>query len=262
MNLQRPIDKIDEMKQATLETIDLAGRRVDYHLVQSKTAQKLRVRVGLNGVEVVRPLNKDTQELETFLEDNQDWIINQLDRTERLSSIRKPLKRMTGEILFRGMPTPVQVEKHSQRRRTNKVVLENGSLTIILGVKSNTSPVKSLENWLRRQAKDEIFRLLETLTQKLGKYPNKVYVMAQKTKWGNCSSLHNLSFNWRLIMAPDFVIKYLVTHEVVHLVVPDHSKRFWLTVQSLCPEMERAKQWLCANSDRLMTDMSHLCELQ
>ncbi|WP_404789279.1 M48 family metallopeptidase [Altericista sp. CCNU0014] len=243
------------MKQATLETIDLGGRKVDYHLVQSKTAQKLKVRVGLSGVEVVQPLKRDTQELEAFLEHNQGWIINQLDRAERLSSIRKPLKTTAGEILFRGIPTPIQVEENFQRKGTNKVVFENGTLTILLGVKSHTSPIKSLENWLRRQAKQEISRFLETLTQKLGKSPNKVYVMAQKTKWGNCSSLSNLSFNWRLIMAPDFVLKYLVTHEAVHLVVPDHSKRFWLTVQSLCPEMERAKQWLCANSDRLMTDM-------
>lgn len=257
--MPRPIDKTDEMKQATLETIDLGGRRIDYHLVQSKTAQKLRVRVGLNHVEVVQPPNRDAQELEAFLEDNQDWIINQLDRAERLSPIRNPLKKTIGEILFRGTPTPVKVEENSQRRGTNKVVFENGSLTIVLGSKSRTPPVKSLENWLRKQAKHEILRLLETLTKKLGKSPNQVYVMAQKTKWGNCSSLQNLSFNWRLIMAPDFVIKYLVTHEAVHLVVPDHSKRFWLTVQSLCLEMDRAKQWLCANSDRLMSDMSQVC---
>ncbi len=79
--------------------------------------------------------------------------------------------------------------------------------------------------------------------------------MDQRTKWGNCSPLQNLSFNWRLIMAPDFVLRYLVTHEAVHLAVPDHSKRFWLTVQSLCPEMERAKQWLCANSPKLLMEL-------
>jgi predicted metal-dependent hydrolase len=71
----------------------------------------------------------------------------------------------------------------------------------------------------------------------------------------NCSSLQNISFNWRLIMAPEFVLRYVVTHESVHLAVPDHSQKFWLTVQSLCPETERAKQWLCANSDVLRIDL-------
>jgi len=60
--------------------------------------------------------------------------------------------------------------------------------------------------------------------------------MGQRTKWGNCSLLPNLSFNWRLIMAPEAVLRYLVTHEAVHLAVPDHSQEFRLTVRSLCPE--------------------------
>ena len=76
--------------------------------------------------------------------------------------------------------------------------------------------------------------------------------MGQRTKWGNCSALGNLSFNWRLIMAPDFVLRYLVTHEAVHLAIPDHSQKFWLTVRSFCPETERAKQWLSANGHHLL----------
>jgi predicted metal-dependent hydrolase len=59
-----------------------------------------------------------------------------------------------------------------------------------------------------------------------------------------------------LVMAPDFVLHYIVTHEMVHLAVPDHSRKFWLTVQSLCPETERARQWLVANGQRI-----HLMEL-
>ena len=65
----------------------------------------------------------------------------------------------------------------------------------------------------------------------------------------------NLSFNWRLILAPDFVLRYFVTHETVHLVIPDHSAKFWLTVQSLCRETERAKQWLCSHQALLTIDL-------
>jgi len=67
--------------------------------------------------------------------------------------------------------------------------------------------------------------------------------------------LGNLSFNWRLVLAPDFVLRYLVTHEAVHLAIPDHSQKFWLTVQSLCPETERARQWLVAQAHRLLTPL-------
>jgi predicted metal-dependent hydrolase len=84
--------------------------------------------------------------------------------------------------------------------------------------------------------------------------------MDQRTKWGNCSSRRNLSFNWRLILAPDYVLRYIVTHEAVHLAVPDHSPKFWLTVQSLCPEMEKAKQWLRRHQAQLQVNLGTILE--
>ena len=56
-------------------------------------------------------------------------------------------------------------------------------------------------------------------------------------------------------MAPNYVLNYLVTHEAVHLAIPDHSKKFWLTVQSLCPETEKAKQWLASQGYKLLLDL-------
>jgi predicted metal-dependent hydrolase len=242
-----------------LRSINLGGRKLDYQLVQSKAARKLRVSIGLNGVEVVQPEARKNSEVEEFLLANVTWITSQLDRIERFRSIRKPQRSGAGEILYRGTPTPVYVEDIARFEGANKVVLKQGSILIARGRKSSTPPTKSLENWLRKQAREEIERHLEVVTWSLKQYPQKVYIMDQRTKWGNCSSLQNLSFNWRLIMAPDYVMGYLVTHEAVHLAVPDHSKRFWLTVQSLCPNMERAKQWLCANSHQLFIDLHQLC---
>jgi predicted metal-dependent hydrolase len=86
--------------------------------------------------------------------------------------------------------------------------------------------------------------------------PANIYVMGQRTKWGNCSAKGNLSFNWRLILAPEAIFRYLVTHELVHLAIPDHSQKFWLTVQSLCPDSEWARRWLSANGERLMVELS------
>ena len=243
------------MKAATLQSITLGGRKLDYRLVHSKAARKIRVRVGVAGVEVVQPEVRETNEIEAFLLANGAWIIGQLERIERFRSIRKPLRNGVGEILYRGTPTPVCVEDIARYRGANKIVFEHGRLVIVRGRKSGTPPVKSLENWLRKQAREEIERHLNTVTHKLKQYPRKVYVMGQRTKWGNCSALQNLSFNWRLIMAPDIVMRYLVTHEAVHLAVPDHSQRFWLTVQSLCPDMERARQWLSAHSHQLFIDL-------
>lgn len=242
------------MKTGTLDTIDLCGRKVDYLLVQSKFARKLRVRVGVKGVEVLRPDKRKPEDVTSFLHANGEWIISQLERVERFRLVRKPKLNNECEILYRGEPTAVVVEDIARRQGTNKVIFEPGRILIMRGRASQTPPSKSLENWLRKQARLQIEQQLEVVTHKLNRFPHKVYVMGQRTKWGNCSSLQNLSFNWRLIMAPDFVLRYLVTHEAVHLAVPDHSKRFWLSVRSLCRDTEKAKQWLSAHGHRLLFD--------
>ena len=108
---------------------------------------------------------------------------------------------------------------------------------------------------MRARVRVEIVKQVASVSQRLGVTPGRLYVMEQRTKWGNCSRRGNLSFNWRLIMATPSVLTYLVVHETLHLAIPDHSRKFWLTLQSICPEMERSRQWLAANSDLVRIDL-------
>jgi predicted metal-dependent hydrolase len=243
------------MQSSTPYRIRLGGRTVECRVVRSKGGRKLRVRVGPNGVEVIQPSTRNGEDLSEFLAKNGDWIVHQLDRAENLRRLRRPFRRPGGEILYRGETTPVRIERNATRATGNTVRLLGGELIVSLGPRSETAPARSLELWLRRQARSEIERQLQPITARLGHRPERVYVMGQRTKWGNCSSRRNLSFNWRLILAPDCVLRYLVTHEAVHLVVPDHSARFWLTVQSVCRETEKAKQWLCRHHAQLHVDL-------
>ena len=161
----------------------------------------------------------------------------QLDRVASLRALRRPARRKSGEILYRGERTPVRVEFVNTKARGNRVAWSDGEIVVRRGPQTRTPAVHGFENWLRGQARSAIADYLPVVTARIGQEPVRVYVMGQRTKWGNCSSRGNLSFNWRLILSPDFVLHYLVAHEVVHLVVPDHSAKFWLTVQSLCPDI-------------------------
>lgn len=80
----------------------------------------------------------------------------------------------------------------------------------------------------------------------------RVTIRGQRTRWGSCLSQGTMSFSWRLIHAPKFVLRYLVVYEAAHLVVPDYSACFWSTVQNLCPETQLAWQWLSARGTVLM----------
>lgn len=252
------MDSPDRAGAGRVGSINVDGKRIEYRVRSSRAARKLRVRVGPAGVEVVQPAGRENSEVSTFVHEHEGWIADQMRRVERYRRVRRPERIESGEILLRGVPTPVHVEHHPFRGGANRVVHEPDALVILRGA-SSTPPAQSLENWLRQQARADIEACLSDILGRLHRHAGKVYVMGQRTKWGNCSPSGNLSFNWRLIMAPPFVLRYLVTHEAAHLAVPDHSPRFWLTVQSLCPESERARQWLVTNAHRLqraITDLS------
>ncbi|MBZ0224047.1 MAG: M48 family metallopeptidase [Dokdonella sp.] len=236
----------------------LDGQEVEWRLVRSAAAKKLRIKVGPDGVKVVLPEGRNSREAAAFVADNRDWVIEQLERTRKLLAARRPEKRADGCIAFRGETAAVRVVRAEEWRAPNKVALEDGVITITCAMDSKTAAARSLENWLRKQARERIAQHITDIGKRLKRAPNRIYVMGQRTKWGNCSGLGNLSLNWRLIMAPDYVLRYIVTHEMVHLAIPDHSQQFWLTVQSLCPNADRARQWLVANGHRLTVDLAGL----
>ena len=246
------------MRVSTQRRIVLSGNCVDYDVVISKAAHQSRLRVGPGGVEVIQPVGAGEEEASAFLRRNESWVVAQLERVSSLRALRRPAGRQPGEILYRGESTPVRVEIAETKARGNFVRWSEGEIIVWRGMEARTSAARGLENWLRRQARSAIAECLPALTARIGQQPGRVYVMDQRTKWGNCSSRGNLSFNWRLVLAPDFVLRYLVTHEVVHLAVPDHSAKYWLTVQSLCPEMERAKQWLSRHHAQLTVNLASI----
>lgn len=234
----------------------LNGQDVEYRLVHSQAAKKLRIKVRPDGIDVVVPEDRDNKEAIVFVIKNRDWVIEQLERAKTLRTMRRPEKKAPGKILFGGELLPVNVFHSESWRAPNKVVLRNGVISITCGPDTQIPVLRSLENWLRKQARESVMRHIAEIGKQVKREQNRIYIMNQRTKWGNCSALGNLSFNWRLIMAPDYVLRYIVTHEMVHLVIPDHSQRFWLTIQSLCPSTNKARQWLVANANRLTADLS------
>jgi predicted metal-dependent hydrolase len=77
-------------------------------------------------------------------------------------------------------------------------------------------------------------------------------IRGQKTRWGSCSSRGAMSFNWRLLLAPEPVLEYVVWHEACHLRVMDHSSNFWALVRRHCPDYEEHRRWLTLQGSTLV----------
>lgn len=114
-----------------------------------------------------------------------------------------------------------------------------------------------LEKRYRNMARDLITRRVAYYHGLTGGSYSKITIRDQKSRWGSCSSLGTLSFNYRLIFAPAGVLDYVVVHELCHLTHMNHSKNFWNMVEKIMPEYRQYKSWL-ASHERELTLEQHL----
>ena len=103
---------------------------------------------------------------------------------------------------------------------------------------------RRVHDFLKREARREVQKSAQEYAEALGVRVKRISIRDQSSRWGSCTSAGSLSFSWRLILAPPFVLDYLAAHEVAHLVEMNHSPRFWRVVARVCPSVERAKRWL------------------
>ena len=104
----------------------------------------------------------------------------------------------------------------------------------------------------RRAARELVHMLVEEEALALGVVVNRIQIRDQRTRWGSCSPNGNLSFNWRLVLAPFDVLDYVVVHEVCHLREANHSRRFWRLVESRRPSWRDQRDWLARHGPELL----------
>ena len=103
---------------------------------------------------------------------------------------------------------------------------------------------RRVHDYLKREARKDLQKAAQAYAGEFGVRVRRLSIRDQSSRWGSCTSAGSLSFSWRLILAPSYVLDYLAAHEVAHLVEMNHSSRFWRIVARICPSAERAKSWL------------------
>ena len=111
---------------------------------------------------------------------------------------------------------------------------------------------RRLTDWLKVEAQKDLEKRVKVHAATLAVTVNSISMRSQTTRWGSCSTAGKLNFNWRLILAPHYVLDYVAAHEVAHLVEMNHSPAFWGTVESTLPTMARGRDWLKAHGRELM----------
>jgi predicted metal-dependent hydrolase len=195
------------------------------------------------GLTVVVPHSYKIERLNGLLESKERWLSSNLTR---FSHLQWPLARRE---LKSGDSVPylgrdLELVKRENHGDTGDVTLEGNTLAVSHELFNDGILESALEQWYRTEAAKLISERISKLSSQMGISYKRIFIRGQKTRWGSCSHKKNLNFNWKLIMAPEPVIDYVIIHELTHLKEMNHSKRFWELVAQNCPEWREHKKWL------------------
>jgi predicted metal-dependent hydrolase len=206
---------------------------IPYGVRRSDRARRVRVTVDASrGVEVVLPRRAPEREAAATIRELRPWIERQVAELERA---RAAVLARGDSVPYLGRPLQLVVQPGRTRahRRGEELFVPDGA-----------AQLPALERFYRRSAYTEITPRLDRACDAIGASYSKLTIRSQRTRWASCSQSGTMSFNWRLLLAPEPVLDYVVWHEACHLEVLDHSPRFWRLVAKHCPGYREQMRWL------------------
>lgn len=199
----------------------------------------LRVSTTDGGVVVTLPPRMAVETARRFVEAQSGWIAARIARIPE----RHPFGP-DAMVPLRGVPHRIV---HVGGRGTASAASDDSSRPVIRVPGDVTSVAGRVRRFLIREAEADLAAAVLRHTAALGLSARRTTLRDTRSRWGSCSSSGALSFSWRLILAPPFVLDYLAAHEVAHLKELNHSARFWAVLHGLCPATDEAERWLKAN---------------
>ena len=212
----------------------LDGLDIPVVIRRSPKARRISLKIDFYNHTAILILPRHASETEglKFAAQQRQWIAAQIQNLPEL------IPFADGAII------PIRGEDHRiiHRGKGHGIVRSTDKSLSVFGRPEHLA--SRLKDWLKCQAREDINPLVIAKSTKLGKRAGRISIRDQKTRWGSCSANGNLSFNWRLILAPPFVLDYVVSHEVAHLAEHNHSKAFWRHVCELTEFRHDGQEWL------------------
>lgn len=215
-------------------TVEIAGRSIEVDIRRNPRARRLILRVNPwpGSATLVTPRFIDQKRAQRFVHEHSGWL------TEKLALQPDPVSFSDGaEIPFRGrlhrlvsLPEP-----------RGALICANDEIRVPGGP---THLNRRLTEWLKREARTAITASVHEHAAAFERTPSRITIRDQKSRWGSCSLSGNMSFSWRLILAPPEILDYVCAHEAAHLVQMNHGDKFWQLVKNRIADPDSANQWL------------------
>lgn len=204
------------------------SRRKTLGLMITKTA----------AIEVRAPIGTSKKIIESFVKENQDWV------DEHYGTVREKVEKreafqlnFENDLLFLGKSYPLMPIEEARSGFDGQRFYAYAHL-IPAELKSNMVEI------YRNLAKKVLDHQVKKLSTHMRLKPQAVKINGAKTRWGSCSSKGSLNFSWYLVMAEEDTVRYVVVHELAHLIEMNHSRNFWKIVEQVLPDYQQEKEKL------------------
>jgi predicted metal-dependent hydrolase len=234
--LLRRIGKLLAEKAPEPALLEIEGAPVALTFRRNARARRLIIRPTRDGKSfiITMPSRASRKEAIDFAHRSRQWI------AARLNASPEPVGFVPGaRIMFKGADHTIVHCPGSRGSVWHDH--ENASLRVA-GDLSHLP--RRLRDWLKHEAKQELAAASLAYAKTMEVTFRRITVRDQSSRWGSCSTDGNLSYSWRLILAPPFVLDYVAAHEVAHLKYMNHGARYWRLVLSHCPRAKEALHWL------------------
>ncbi len=213
--------------------------RILYRLSDRARRISLRVNSSEREVIVTVPGRRAVDKARSFARKQQDWIDVQLE------ALPKPQPFIAGQdVLLFG--ETYRLTAPGARGRPH---IDRDGMEIIVPGAPDVFAGRT-QRLLIREARAALEASTQIYADKLGKDIGKISVRDTRSRWGSCitrGGKGHISYSWRLVCAPPFVLDYVAAHECAHMIEPNHSAAYWAVVDSICGRVKPAKQWLRKN---------------
>jgi len=221
---------------------------IEYRLIRSNR-KTIAIHISRDAiVEVRAPRNAPKADIDRFVSSNRDWIAKHLSAREQHVRNRAEFCLNYGDtVLMRGEEYPIAAIK------SNRAGFDGECFYLPPDLPPEEIKRRVIKLY-RRIAKQLLTDKVTDCAKLTGVTPSAVKINGAKTRWGSCSGKNSINFSWRLIMADDDVIDYVVAHELTHIKEHNHSDRFWASLADVMPDYRKRRLKLRAFQKRFVNE--------
>jgi predicted metal-dependent hydrolase len=229
-----------------------SGETIHYDLIYKKRkSMRMLIDVYCN-VEVQAPKGTPEQIVIQFLEEKWDWILQKKkEMKDRLEGSQEKVYEQGESFLYLGNTYPIQISQDPTIEQDH-AVLEGDRLHIYVKQLEDERIKQALKRFYYQQCKELVEKSIRAYQSHFKTKPRSIRITDNKTNWGTCDAKQQLTFNWKLAMAPLEVIDYVVVHEMCHMVHLNHDRSFWRLVGKIMPDYEEQENWLARSSWKMI----------